>query len=240
MIWEILTVFVVLIALYGLAVGIIVPHIVERRLENYRDETFARWYEEIKTTYWEMRGWRHDLRNHMQVLKTHLEHGDIEKCKVYLGEMDADLSQVDQVVKNENIMADAIINSKLSLAKSKDIMLDVTANIPRDIPVTDTEFCVIFGNLMDNAIEACEKIKNKKERFIRVYIGMFKQQFYISVGNATASKVRLRRYITMKGEGHGFGLYRIDKIVKKHGGYLNRENEPGVFVTELMLPYKQE
>ena len=238
MVWKIIVLFILIIALYVLAVTVIIPTILEKRLENYQNETLSRQYEEIRNTYWEMRGWRHDLRNHMQVLKAHLDSGDMKKCQSYLEEMEADLNEIDAVVKNENVMADAILNSKLSLAKSKNIKLNVTANIPSSIPLTDTEFCIIFGNLMDNAIEACEKISEENKRFIRIYIGMFKKQFYISVGNATDSKIRVKRYRTLKGEGHGMGLYRIDKIVKKHDGYLNRENEPGVFVTELMIPYE--
>lgn len=210
-----------------------------KKLEQDQNDALRRQFEEIQNTYWEMRGWRHDLRNHLQVLKIHLEHGDIDKCRSYLSEMEADLNQVDEVIRDTNLMGEAILNSKLSLARSKEIRLDVTANIPQELPVTDTEFCVIFGNLMDNAIEACEKISDREKRFIRVYIGMFRQQFYVSVSNSTQSKVRVRRYLTTKGEGHGIGLKRIDGIVKKHGGYLNRENEPGVFATELMIPYEK-
>ena len=85
-------------------------------------------------------------------------------------------------------------------------------------------------------MEACEKIVSQEERFIRVYIGIYKKQFYMSVTNATSQTKRIEWYITDKGVGHGFGLYRIDKIVKKYQGYLKRRSEPGVFVTEIMLP----
>lgn len=239
MILKIIIPVIIVLLLYGAAVGFIIPHILESHLEKYQDEIIHHQFEEIKSTYWEMRGWRHDLRNHMQILKIHLDNGDLEKCMSYLHEMDADLNEIVYVVKDGNMMADAILNSKLSLARTKEIRLDVTANIPQKLPLTDTEFCVIFGNLMDNAIEACEKIADKEKRFIRIYIGMFKHQFYLSVCNATDSRVRIKHYMTSKGEGHGIGLYRIDKIVKKHGGYLNRKNEPGVFATELMIPYRR-
>ena len=151
--------------------------------------------------------------------------------------MNEDLNSVDHVVKTGNVMADAIVNSKVVLAKRKEIRLDVTAKVPERLPISDVEFCVIFGNLMDNAIEACEKLASKEERFIRIYIGQFKKQFYLSVTNATNHKRRAGRYYSLKGEGHGFGLYRIDKIVKEKNGYLNRKDEPGVFATEIMLPF---
>lgn len=227
---------VLFLVLCLLAAIIIIPKMTERRLENYQNKLAKRQFEEIRNTYKEMRGWRHDYRNHMQVLKVYLENGEIEKCRSYLLQMDKDLNDIDQVVKTGNVMADAILNSKLSLARTKDIKLNITAKVPEKLPISDTDFCVIFGNLMDNAIEACEKIAGREQRFIRVYIGMFKKQFYISVSNATNQQKRVAQYITEKGAGHGFGLYRIDHIVKKHKGYLNRKNEPGVFATELMFP----
>lgn len=50
-------------------------------------------------------------------------------------------------------------------------------------------------------------------------------------------KKRLGSYYSLKGEGHGFGLYRIDRIIKERNGFLNRKDEPGVFSTEIMLPF---
>ena len=208
-----------------------------RELERYQNDLTNRQAEEIKNAYHEMRGWRHDYKNHMQVLKIHVENQEWESALAYISQMNEDLSNVDHIIKTGNVMADAIINSKVSLAKSRQIRLDVTAGVPEQLPLSDVEFCVIFGNLMDNAIEACEKISDTEERFIRIYIGVFKKQFYLSVTNSTNQKRRVRKYYSAKGEGHGFGLYRIDKIIQEKHGYLNRKDEPGVFATEIMLPF---
>lgn len=240
MVWGAFAVILGMLAiLYFLAVFFFLPALIERRLENRQNEYAKRQLEGIRSTYKEMRGWRHDFRNHMHVLRIYLENGEVEKCQAYLLQLEKDLEEVDLKIKSGNAMADAILNSKMSLAGTKDIRLDVTARIPEKLPISDTEFSVVFGNLMDNAMEACEKIARQEERFIRVYIGIYKKQFYISVTNATNQTKRVERYITEKGAGHGFGLYRIDKIVKKYQGYLKRKNEPGVFVTEIMLPYME-
>lgn len=228
---------ILLILLYLLTVLIVIPRMTERRLETYQNRLINRQYEEIRSSYKEMRAFRHDYRNHMQALKVYVENGELEKCRDYILQMDQDLHDVDQMVRSGNAMADAIINSKLSLAREKNIRLNTTLKIPEKLPLSDTEFCAVFGNLMDNAIEACEKIADREKRFIRIYIGVFKKQFYISVTNATAGTKRVTAYLTGKGGEHGFGLYRIDAIVRKHGGYLNRKNEPGVFATEVLLPF---
>ncbi|MEZ3422210.1 MAG: GHKL domain-containing protein [Lachnospiraceae bacterium] len=220
-----------------LIIRIFLPKQIIKELENYENTLAGRQFEEIKNTYHEMRGWRHDYKNHMHVLKIYVENRQWEECISYISQINENLDSVDHMVKTGNVMADAIINSKISLAKSKNIKLDVTAKVPEELPISDVEFCIIFGNLMDNAIEACEKIFSEEKRFIRIYIGIFKKQFYISVTNATNQKKRLGSYYSLKGEGHGFGLYHIDRIIKERNGFLNRKDEPGVFSTEIMLPF---
>ena len=233
----ILVIIVAAVAICLLAVKMLIPRQIVREMERYQNDLVGRQFEEIQNAYHEMRGWRHDYKNHMQVLKIYVESREWEHALTYISQMNEDLTSVDHVVKTGNMMADAIVNSKVSLAKRKEIRLDVTAKVPERLPISDVEFCVIFGNLMDNAIEACEKIASKEERFIRIYIGQFKKQFYLSVTNATNQTRRAGKYYSLKGEGHGFGLYRIDKIVKEKKGFLNRKDEPGVFATEIMLPF---
>lgn len=233
----IMTLILLFVAACLLIVKILIPRQVIKALEQYQNDLVSRQFEEIRNAHHEMRGWRHDYKNHMQVLKIHVENREWQHAMAYISQMNEDLSNVDHVIKTGNIMADAIVNSKVSLAKAKQIQLDVTTKIPEQLPISDVEFCVLFGNLMDNAIEACEKITSVEERFIRIYIGLFKKQFYISITNATNQKQRLHKYFSLKGEGHGFGLYRIDKIIKEKNGFLKRRDEPGVFVTEIMLPF---
>ena len=97
-----------------------------------------------------------------------------------------------------------------------------------------------IGNLLSNAIEGCLTLENPQERFIRIYIGKFKEQLYISVSNSYLG-VRKKsggKYATTKTEtsSHGFGLLRVDSIAKKYNGYVNRQSEEGIFATEIMLP----
>lgn len=106
-----------------------------------------------------------------------------------------------------------------------------------ELPFSSIDLCVLLGNLIDNAVEACDKVE-EGQRFLRLYIGMFQKQFYISAANATSEAVRKpdHEYITGKRGNHGHGLLRMNRVVTKYKGYINRKNEPGVFVTEIMLP----
>jgi sensor histidine kinase regulating citrate/malate metabolism len=185
-----------------------------------------------------MRGWRHDYHNHMQLLKAHLAMGQYEQAKNYLNQLEEDLDSIDVAYKTGNVSLDAILNSKLSVAEKQGIEIHSKATVPEKLAVSDVDLCVVIGNLLDNAMESCEKMKVDEQRFLRVYIGVFKQQLYISVTNSTNEVIRKldKEYISSKRGNHGHGLKRIDTIVEKYDGFINRKNEPGVFVTEIMLP----
>ena len=160
------------------------------------------------------------------------------EIKTYLDELDTDLATVDTVIKTGNAMADAILNSKISLAHSKDIPVHADAHIPLALTTPDIDLCVIIGNLFDNAIEASLKLP-PDQRMIRIYMDMKNTQLYISFTNLTAEK-KLQKsgriFHSTKGEGHGLGLVRIDAIIDRLGGYLSRNSENGAFTTEILLP----
>lgn len=210
-------------------------HLVDKRIARFQSDLISKQTVEIQNMYRQMQEWRHDYRNHIQNMKNRLD-GDQGELEQYLDELADDLTQTDTSIQTGNVMADAVLNSKLSVAEQKSIQLNVKAHIPKGIEMTNVEMCSVLGNLLDNAIEACEKLPCDK-RFLRVYIDKFKGQFYLSVQNSSPS-IQLDKGIfrTTKAGTHGFGLFRIDRIAKKYGGYVNRQYEEGVFATELLLP----
>lgn len=210
-------------------------HLVDKRIAQFQSDLISKQTVEIQNMYRQMQEWRHDYRNHIQNMKNRLD-GDQGELEQYLDELADDLTQTDTSIQTGNVMADAVLNSKLSVAEQKSIQLNVKAHIPKGIEMTDVEMCSVLGNLLDNAIEACEKLPCDK-RFLRVYIDKFKGQFYLSVQNSSPSIQRDKGiFRTTKAGTHGFGLFRIDRIAKKYGGYVNRQYEEGVFATELLLP----
>ena len=211
---------------------------IDKRIAAYQRELIETHYREVENMYRQIRGWRHDYRNHIQMMKVLAANGDMDALKVYLDELDTDLNTVDTVVKTGNPMADAILNSKISLARSRNITTQVDAHIPVKLKMSELDLCCIIGNLFDNAMEASMALPEEK-RMIRVYMDMKGTQLYISFTNFTAAK-KLSKvgkgFKTSKGEGHGFGLVRIDDIVSRYDGYLSRNSEDGAFTTEILIP----
>ena len=211
---------------------------IDKRIAAYQRELIETHYQEVDNMYRKMRGWRHDYRNHIQAMKVMAANGNMDGIKAYLDELDTDLNTVDTVVKTGNAMADAILNSKISLAQSKSISVHCDAHIPVKLQMSELDLCCILGNLFDNAIEASLSLP-EAERQIRVYMDMKGTQLYISFTNFTSGR-KLNRvgniFKTSKGDGHGFGLVRIDNIIERLGGYLSRNSEDGAFTTEILIP----
>ena len=211
---------------------------IDRQIAAYQRELIETHYREVDNMYRQIRGWRHDYRNHIQTMKAYAASGDLDAIRRYLDLLDEDLTTVDTVIKTGNPMTDAILNSKISLARSRDIPVIADAHVPVRLKSSEIDLCCILGNLFDNAIEASIQLP-REQRLIRVYMDMKNTQLYISFTNFTAGKKLPRegsRFRSTKGEGHGFGLVRIDAIVERLEGYISRNSEDGAFTTEILLP----
>ena len=211
---------------------------IDRQIAAYQRELIETHYREVDNMYRQIRGWRHDYRNHIQTMKAYAASGDLDAIRRYLDLLDEDLTTVDTVIKTGNPMTDAILNSKISLARSRDIPVIADAHVPVRLKSSEIDLCCILGNLFDNSIEASMKLP-REQRLIRVYMDMKNTQLYISFTNFTAGKKLPRegsRFRSTKGEGHGFGLVRIDAIVERLEGYISRNSEDGAFTTEILLP----
>ena len=209
-----------------------------KQIEAYQNELIQTHYAEVDNMYRQMRGWRHDYHNHIQTMKAYATKADWKAICKYLDELETDLTTVDTVIKTGNPMTDAILNSKISIAKAKKINVLAEARIPIRLKISEIDLCSIIGNLFDNAIEASLALPEEK-RLIRVYMDIKNNQLYISFTNFTSSgkmnKIR-GSYKSTKGASRGLGLWRIDAIIKKYDGYLSRNSEDGAFTTEILLP----
>lgn len=213
---------------------------IDKRIAAYQRDLIETHYREVDNMYRQMRGWRHDYRNHIQVMKAYAASGDMEAIRNYLDSLEQDLTTVDTVIKTGNRMTDAILNSKISIARTKHIDVIADANIPVELGLSEVDLCIIIGNLFDNAIEASMTLPEDR-RQIRVYMEVKNTQLYISFTNFTAQGKQTKigkRFASTKGEGHGLGLLRMDNIVERLGGYLNRNSEDGAFTTEILLPVR--
>ena len=210
---------------------------IEKYMDIFHNDTIKKHLREVSEMYGRMSEWRHDYKSQIQTMKAYISQNHIGLLSEYLDKLDSDLTSVDTVIKTGNIMIDAIINSKLSVIRSKNIKITIDAAAPAALSVPDVDLCHIIGNLLENAAESAEKCPDGG--FVRIYINTLKNQFYISVLNSTAGDV-----LTSGGEyrstkplpGHGLGLKSVARTVNKYGGWIEQCHDEDLFSTEILLP----
>lgn len=192
-----------LLVIIGFVIRAIMQRQYEKALIDYQNKILSQEMDEVRSIYMTMRGWRHDYHNHMQSVKAYLAKDNITEAKEYLNRLEEDLADIRLLFDTGNLNVDAILNAKISLALENGIRCDYKAVIPKELSVSDIDLCVVIGNLIDNAVEACRTVK-KEEQFLRLYIAPLKQQLYITVTNATSEVVRKldEEYISKKRGDH--------------------------------------
>ncbi|MGX7198973.1 sensor histidine kinase [Enterococcus nangangensis] len=204
------------------------------------DQIMANYVQEVNDLYAQIRGWRHDYHNHLQTLDAQLKENQVPDALRYLKELETSLGEIDQIVKSGNTMLDAVVNSKLTIAERRQIPVNVKVFVGSQPLPHEVDLVVILGNLLDNAIEANLEIPQPQERLLRIYISILQQQLYITVTNARpATQEILPEFASTKNDKRGLGIRRINALVAKYQGIINRQYEEGYFVTEVLLPLEK-
>ena len=163
----------------------------------------------------------HDMKNHLLALKKYSQEQDWIGLNDYLNELSEDILDYNYQIWTGNRMLDMILNEKLKEAKDKKIDMQISTEVFTTLPFTDREIISLFGNLLDNAIEACERITDKNTW---IHIKMKKKNLllYIEIANALEEmpKQIQKEFVSNKKDTglHGYGMKNIQDIVKKYDG----------------------
>ncbi len=207
----------------------------QMRLEK---ESFKR----IEESYNRTRELRHDLKNHIFVLKGIAENGTKEEMLSYLEKMTDAVEEATYVSMSKNSAVDAILNEKLLYAQKNGISTQFDVTPLENTKISAMDICTILSNALDNAVEACIKFETLSDRYIDVKIEDSENEMIISVRNPStqAPKRRAGTYISRKkdSENHGLGLKSIKRTVDKNKGDMLVKYENGIFNLVISLPHK--
>ncbi|MCT1796350.1 sensor histidine kinase [Helcococcus kunzii] len=209
----------------------------KKEIIEYQQNLLNTHYQEVENMYKDIRKWRHNYRNHLQILNAYAENDDLQSIKKYLKELDDNLHSIAPVIRTGNKMTDAIVNSKVSISKANEIKTVVDVNISQMFNISEVDLATIIGNLFDNAIEALMELP-PEERYIRLYMTMKGPKLYISFTNFTAQKKQKKFgniFKSTKGINRGLGLVSVDEIIERYDGYISRNSEDNAFTTEVLL-----
>ena len=163
--------------------------------------------------------YRHDMRHHFTFLQNLASEERIEEIKEYLRTAQCDIDHITPLCFCENETVNLILSDFSTRAKQLTTQLTVEAKIPDSMAFSDTELCSLLSNALENALQACEKIADSKERCIKLRLYSKNNKLCINIRNSYQTEPIIEQGFPVSlEEGHGFGTKSMAHIVEKHGG----------------------
>lgn len=197
-------------------------------------------YKMLEEQYGHLERLRHDMKNHIIALSGLLENKDFGKVDEYLRNMErsGDLKSGEEITGNTAV--DAILSHKRKQAEEKKIAWECSVQIPGTCCINEFDLCVLFGNVLDNAIEACENLppNSGKDRYIDIQAGTVKKCFLLEVKNPTdATDVQTVKTTSKNTPGkHGIGLLNVGDVAESYNGVTDISVKDGIFTISILIP----
>ena len=207
-----------------------------RQLAMQRDH-----YRQLNARIEETRRIRHDMRHHIRLLQAYAAEGNLEHVKAYLGQLSPAMDLMGPVTFTSNYALDAVLCHYTALAEKEKIETDIRVMVPGRTVLPDDELCVVMGNLLENAVEACKRQESGR-KFIFLRCLQDDSRLSIVLDNSFMGDVQYERgyFRSSKRESVGIGVESVKAIVKRHGGIGTFVPEEKVFKVSIILPLKDE
>lgn len=178
---------------------------------------------------------RHDLRHQLTVLRSLT--ADEEKLNAYIDGLLAKIPSGEGMRLCENYAVNAVAAHYYAMAEQSGVDIDLSLTVPRELDgAVESNLCVVVGNLLENAVEACGRMTEGK-RFIRVSSGLEYGILTLTADNSFAGQVRKQEgaFLSSKRPGEGTGISSVLAVAQKHGGSARFEEGGGVFQASVYL-----
>lgn len=198
-------------------------------------------YEKLLENIEKTKRLRHDWRHHLMTLNGIAESGDIQEVQRYLKELLPEYGAGKDISLCRNHVVDVILQHYAGIAENCNIEMEAIADIPQDCGISDTDLCIIFGNLVENAAEACIRQK-EGAKYIRVSACMKGRQLILMVKNTHGNTIDRKSgiFYSTKHEGEGVGLPSVRKVAEKYQGIMKAEFDKSHFSAYVILNVKKE
>ena len=193
-------------------------------------------YENLCMAIEEARQARHDIRHHFVRLSTLAEQGDIEKIKEYLSAATGKISDYN-LHFCENQAVDSVFGYYSTIAERENIPFHAVVSLPADLSIDEINLCLVFSNLLENAIQASVKtVPARRKINVEVY-PHHNHLLLIHVENTFDGKIQQKNNIfqSSKHSGNGIGIESVRHITDKNGGACDFTYKDGIFSAKIML-----
>ena len=202
----------------------------EISLLEQEEHSLNQYVEEAKTRYDETKSFRHDIRNHIAVVKNLLQSGKLEEAVSYMEDMDDMAEKMSFPCSTNNPVVDILVGNKLGIAKSMGIDVDCSLLLPYPCSLRDIDICIILSNALDNAIQAVKRLDAGREKYIRVSGRIQGDFLMMEIENSFQGKGAFKK---------GTGLSNVKKAAEKYGGAMSIETPENKFVLHVLLIISQ-
>lgn len=195
-------------------------------------------YKMLTEQYRQSERLRHDMKNHIIALTALSRNKEWEKIEDYLKNMEGVVLDTGGDLTG-NKAVDALLYQKRKQAEGEDIKWECDMQMPKGCCINEFDLCVLIGNILDNALEACGRMQKDESRFINIQARTVKKCFLIEVKNSMDRTEKFTEGFTNKDDSqeHGIGLLNVGDVVHSYNGVMNVEAKNGIFVISILMPF---
>lgn len=206
-------------------------------------ESQQQYYTLVNEKQQEIRSIRHEVKNHLACIHGLYQAGKLPELEKYISQLIDSYNISYDLFDTGNDIVNAILNDAQSRYRKEGISIRVEGGFPVKLVIAPTDLCVIFANLIANAVEAIERMENKTENYyIDVRISSYKEDIYIDVNNPVGNNVKVidGNLVTSKKDNnlHGFGVKNTIQRVKKYQGTYDYKIDNNNFSVEIYMKNK--
>ena len=198
----------------------------ELSLLEQQEHSLNQYVEEAKARYDRTKSFRHDIRNHIAVVKKLLQGGKLEEAVSYMEDMDDMAEKMSFPCSTNNPVVDILVGNKLGIAKSMGIDADCSLLLPYPCGIRDIDMCIVLSNALDNAIQAVKSPDAGIEKYIHVSGRIQGDFLMVEIENSFHGKGAFKK---------GTGLSNVNAVAEKYGGAMSIETQENVFVLHVLL-----
>lgn len=193
--------------------------------------SLQQYVEEAKLRYEKTKSFRHDIKNHITVVKELLQNQKTEAALQYVEGMENLTADLSFPVSTNHPVLDILLGNKLGIAKENGIEVQCSLIVPYPCGISDMDFCIILGNALDNAVSACNRMDSGKQKYIHVTGKVQGDFLLIEIENSYSGRRMIQR---------GTGLANIEGAVEKYQGAMEIRTEGEKFVLSVLIIIPQQ
>lgn len=179
---------------------------------------------------------KHDMDNHILKMQHLLKTQEYGKLEEYLSEMSSFIESDEKIIDCGNASIDGMLNYKLSHLKEMNVETKFNISVPSDIKISDFDLNIVLANLLDNSLEAIERLSDSYSKKLSIDISCKQGYFKMSIGNTFDGSAFEKGKTNKKDStNHGIGLIGVERTVKKYDGFMKTEISDDWFEVSLMM-----